>query len=110
MEKQKTEKPPILELTKPIFSRFTELYYEKYGVKPSIAYSTCLGLLSSLLKDYTPKTLIRVIELYFEKEPDGRVFHLPSILSSWCLNKYLPMTKLNSDLYVNAEELNKELK
>ena len=96
-------------LDSPVFSRFKELYYEKFGIKPVIPHSICFKLIQSLLREHSLKTLVRIVELYFEKEPEGKVYHLPSILSSWSLNKCLPLIKYNPDQYTNAKELNQEL-
>ncbi len=56
--------------------------------------------------------LKEAIELYFEDSGNNqpnKVYYLPSILSSWSLNKQLPKLKYDPRVYGNADELNKDL-
>src|SRR3990167_5531620 len=90
-----------------IVGRYKDLYKERYHLPATVNYAWCGKMIKELLKDHSPMGLIRVIELFFEKEDHDKVFHLPNILSAWSVNKYLPMARLDPRLYSYAEEYNK---
>jgi len=93
-----------------IIGTYTRLYFEKFGIKPRINGPWCGKMIKILLKDHSPGGISRVIELYFEDpENNSRVYHLPNILSSWSMNKYLPRILFDPQIYDNAEELNKDI-
>ena len=91
-----------------IYNLYKELYYQAYGVKPVINYPQCSKILMERTKDHSENTICRIMKLYFQEEPKDRVFHLPTIMSAYFFNKYLPKVdqKLNPMLYSNAEEYN----
>lgn len=91
-----------------VIDRYIELFKEKFEVYPQINYAWCGKMLSELLLNHSIKGLQSVIELYFEQE-NRDVFHLPSILSAYSINKYLPKAKLDPRIYSDAEEHNKEI-
>lgn len=79
-----------------IYNLYKELYYKEYGVKPAINYGQCNKILDERLKDNKESDLCRIIKMYFENETD-RVFNLPSMLSAYYMNKYLPCIKINDN-------------
>jgi hypothetical protein len=97
------------EVFREIEERFIELFSQKYeGIIPEINYPFCRRLIKDRLKNHSPRGIIRIIELYFEKETP-QVYHLPSILSAWVFNKYLPYIKVDPRLYKDADQDNKEI-
>lgn len=87
-----------------------QLYKDKFGVNPQINGAIVGKLIKNLLKNHSLEGLNRIIELYFEDPTNEKgVYHLPSILSSWSLNKYLPKMRYNPDIYDDVEEINKKL-
>lgn len=93
-----------------IIGKFTGLYFDKFGIKPAVNGAWCGKMIKDLLVDHSPQGLMRIIELYFEDTSNvTKVYHLPTILSAWSLNKYLPRIKYDPYLYDNAEEINKEI-
>lgn len=91
-----------------IIGKYSGLYFDKFGVKPAINGAWCGKMIKELLVDHSPEGLLRIIDLYFEdRANEGRVYHLPNMLSAWSLNKYLPMIRFDPQIYDNAEELNK---
>ena len=86
-----------------IFNRYKNLFYDRYGVKPEINYAQCSKLLMERIENRTEEEIVRIIELYFENEKSENVFHLPTILSAYIFNKYLPQLnqKLNPNMYTN---------
>ncbi len=95
---------------KRIANRFCDLYKERNGQKPVINYGWTGKMIKERLEDYTEAAILRIIDLYFQDEAnEGKVYHLPTILSAYSFNKYLPMMRYNPDIDDNAEELNKEL-
>lgn len=86
--------------TNKIIGHYTQLYEERFGVKPKVNGAWCGKMIKNLLQDYDERTVIRIIDLFFE-DPfnQNKAYHLPTILSSWSVNKYLPKTKDNPLLY-----------
>jgi hypothetical protein len=76
-----------------IILKFT-FHFHQYQVQPEINYPQCGKLLLERCANNEEKTICRIIELYFENEPANQVMHLPSILSSYTFNKYLPRVNL----------------
>ena len=97
-----------METQKDIYDKFIQLYVEKTGIKPEINYGICGKLIKQRLVNHSIKGIIRIIELYFEKEP-LTVYHLQTILSAYYINKYAPMLRVNPLLFENAEQINKEI-
>ncbi len=96
------------EVMKIILLRYKELYRQKSGTSPVINYGWTGKMIKELLKSHSPFAIIRIMELYYENEFHS-AFHLPTILSSWSFNKYLPQAKLDPRLFSDAEEYNKEI-
>lgn len=94
--------------TQILINLYRDKYKERFGLYPVVNYPLCGKMIKSLLKDHSAMGILRVIELYFEHE-NNQVFHLPSILSAYSVNKYLPMAKLDPRIYSDAEEQNKEI-
>ncbi len=95
---------------KNIIDRFSFLYEEKFGVKPEFNFAWTGKLIKDRLVNHSEEGIIRIIDLYFQDESnDGKVYHLPTILSAYSFNKYLPAMKYNSDIDDDAEELNKKI-
>lgn len=92
-----------------IVALFRKLFYERFGVQPVINQGQIHKMIKERLTDHSLKGICRIVELYFEKEPQGKVFHLPNILSAYSFNKYLPFMKYDPNQISNAEELNKDL-
>lgn len=96
--------------TNPIIGKYQKLYFDRFGIKPKINGLICGRMIKSLLKEHSQKGIERVIELYFEDQSNqNQGYHLPNIICTYSLNKYLPRIKLNPMLYDNAEEENKEI-
>lgn len=91
-----------------IIERYAELFEDRFQIKPKINFGQCGKMIKSLLADHSAQGVIRIIELYFEKEKTT-AYHLPWILSAASVNKYLPMMKLDPMLFADAEEHNKEI-
>ena len=106
MRKKKEEKNH--EEIKEIVAVFTELYKKKHGgLIPEVPWGWTGKMIKDLLKNHSKEGIIRVIELYFEKEnPYDGIYHLPRILSAFYMNKYLPQARLNPEIYANAKEIN----
>lgn len=110
MKSDQKSKSNLPNPTARIIGRFTDLYFDKFDVKPKIQGPWCGKLIKGLLADHSPDGIIRVIELYFDDPLNkNRVFHLPNILSGWSFNRYLPKIKYNPAFYENADELNKNI-
>lgn len=93
-----------------IAKKFTELFHEKYGTKPEVNWGWTGKIISDRLQNHSLEGIIRIIELYFEDSTnEGKVYHLPTILSAYSFNKYLPKMKYDPDMYDNAAELNEKL-
>lgn len=73
-----------------VINKFKELYFEKYQVNPEINYPQCMKLLKERCTNNEESVVCKIVELYFENEK-SQVMHLPSILSAYAFNKYLPM-------------------
>lgn len=111
-KKKEPEVPKEPAKNKIVIDKFIEMYLNKNGIAPSVTWAACGKMINDLLKEHSVNGLMRIIELYFEDEDNdrpGKVYYLPSILSSWSLNKYLPRLRYNPQIYANAEELNKDL-
>ena len=91
-----------------IVGKFNDLYKKKYGLSPTVNYGLCGKMIKNLLENHSAMGIIRVIELYFEYE-EAKVYHLPTIISAYYMNKYLPMARLNPQLYSDAHEYNKDI-
>jgi hypothetical protein len=76
-----------------VINQYRELYFERYQVQPEINYPQCMKLLKERCANNEESVVCKIIELYFENESKVQVMHLPSILSSYAFNKYLPMVK-----------------
>ena len=90
-----------------IYSLYKELFRARYNANPIINYGQCGKLIESVLEDIDEDTILTVIKMYFEQEPQkDTVFHLPVIISAYTLNKYLQKlnSKVDKDLYTTAEE------
>lgn len=88
--------------TSDIIGHFQEQYMHRFGqnLKPKVNGALCGKLIKELLKDYEADTIKMIITLYFQDPAnENQVFHLPSILSAWSVNKYLPKTQLDPRLY-----------
>lgn len=81
---------------KKLIAHFTDLFYNQFGVKPEVPYGQTLSILYRLLKTHDYSTLEGVVNLYFQHE-QGKVMHLPSILSAWAINKYIPLLAKKND-------------
>lgn len=100
-------KSPIPE----IIAYYQKRFIEKNGAKPVINGGWCGKLLKERLKDHSKEGIIRIIELYFDDPANAdKVDHLPTIMSAWNYNKYLPKMKYDPNIYADAEELNKNLR
>lgn len=103
------ERYPHLEQYNEIVGLFKKLFYERFGVNPVINRAQIQKMIKERLADHSLKGICRIVELYFEKEPQGKVYHLPNILSAYSFNKYLPFMKYDPNQISNADELNKDL-
>lgn len=86
--------------TNNIIGHYTDRYQERFGVKPVVNGSWCGKMIKELLKSIDEKTILKIIDLFFEDQwNQNKSYHLPTILSGWSVNKYLPKTKDNPLLY-----------
>jgi hypothetical protein len=86
--------------TTEIIGYYQKKYEKRFGVKPRINGAVCGKLIKELRKDYTEKRIKRIIELFFDDpKNENKSFHLPSILSAWSINTYLPKSKDNPLLF-----------
>lgn len=81
---------------KKLIAHFTDLFYERFGVKPAVPWAQTVSMINRLLPVHDYATLEGVVNLYFEHEK-GKVMHLPSMLSAWAINKYIPMLSKKND-------------
>ena len=93
---------------KEIIEDFFKEYRKKFGITPEINYGKCGRLVKDRLKHHSQEAIVLLIKTYFKEEPLG-IYHLPTILSSYTFNRYLPRLRLDPNVFQNAEEHNKKI-
>ena len=89
-----------------VIDYFIKKFFDKYTVLPSVSWPWCTKMVNNHLKSHSVDGLKRIIDLYFENEKTA-VHHLPTILSDYMVNKYLPQIKFDPRMYEDVHEKNK---
>lgn len=92
-----------------IWEKYSDLYAEKFGIKPEISYGATGRIISQRAKNHSVEGLVKIVELFFENEKGNITYDLKAIMSAFFINKYAPKLKLDPKMYSNAEEWNKKV-